>query len=184
MEIIRLTTWINAPAEKCFRLATSAEFYAALAGSPRNIAFDADAPHRDLTVGERLNWPGMSLGLKLGYTTRLSLLRPPCYFCEVLDEGPFRHFEHDHHFTPLNDGTRVRDEMRFLPVSGLFGFTTMPLVRRYLISRILSRNRMLKGAIEFRGQRRPSQQPETVQHSETQGSPTQHRSGHMVTHQG
>jgi ligand-binding SRPBCC domain-containing protein len=183
MEIIRLTTWIHAPAEQCFRLATSAEFYATLAGSSKNAALQAGAPHRDLTLGERLNWPGRYLGLKLGYTTRITLLRPPCYFCEVLDEGPFRHFEHDHHFTPLNEGTRLRDEMRFLPLPGVLGPMTVPLVRRYLVSRILSRNRLLKSAAEFKGQRHPASEQETnEQHSESSSTSTQSPTGEMLTH--
>jgi ligand-binding SRPBCC domain-containing protein len=146
MQNIRLTTWIKAPAERCFSLATCAEFHSLMAkftakGTPNGDLID-------LCVGDRLIWPGHYLGLQLRYTTRLQFIRPCSYFQEVLDVGSFRHFEHDHHFTPMNGGTRVRDEIRFVIPQGLLGPMTAPLTRRYLFSRISLRNEILREVAE------------------------------------
>lgn len=75
-------------------------------------------------------------------------MRPCSYFQEVLDVGNFRHFEHDHHFTPMNGGTRVRDEIRFVIPQGLLGPMTAPLTLRYLSSRISLRNEILSEVAE------------------------------------
>lgn len=143
MDIIRLTTWIKAPADRCFRLATSAEIHKIMA----NVSLRAarkQGVSQQLSVGDRLTWPGHYLGLSLRYATRISLMRPCDFFREVLESGSFRCFEHDHHFTPLNDGTRMRDEIRYSIPPGLLGPMTTPLVRRYLIWRISLRNSLLR----------------------------------------
>lgn len=143
MQIIRLTTCIHAPAERCFGLATSTEFHSVLAALAEKRAQEQQE-HHELGVGDRLMWPGHYLGLQLRYTTRISLMRPYDFFREVLETGSFRHFEHDHHFTPLNGGTRMRDEIRFVIPPGLLGPMTTPLVRRYIMWRISMRNSLLR----------------------------------------
>jgi ligand-binding SRPBCC domain-containing protein len=148
MQIIRLTTWIDAPADRCFNLATSAEFHPILAKPFARTVPAGGIPNRELTTGDRLIWPGRYLGLQLRYTTRIDLMRPCDYFREVLDTGCFHQFEHDHHFTPLNDGTRMRDEIRFTIPAGLLGPMTAPLARRYLVSRINLRNAILREVAE------------------------------------
>lgn len=138
MEIIRLSTWINAPADRCFRLATSREFHAVLVGAGTTKA--STEALITLSLGDRLLWPGHYLGLQMHYATRIDQMRPFNFFREVLDDGYFRHLEHEHHFTVLNDGTRVRDEMRFVGPVGVLN----PLVRRYLASQIKMRAQILK----------------------------------------
>jgi ligand-binding SRPBCC domain-containing protein len=149
MEIIRLTTWIAAPEERCFRLATCATFHEALAKGV--LKRNPNAVDEALLIGgDELIWPGHRAGMQLKYTTRISSVRPTGYFREVLVTGRhFVHLEHDHHFTPLNEGTRVRDEVRYRLLSpGPAGLLVAPLVRRYLTSRIALRNQLLKAAAE------------------------------------
>jgi hypothetical protein len=43
------------------------------------------------------------------------------YFRDVMVSGPFRYFEHDHHFAAMDDGTRIRDEIRFSASWGPLG---------------------------------------------------------------
>ncbi len=151
MQNIRLTTWIDAPPERCFRLATSADFHSILAKLSTKGSSNGEPV--DLSVGDKLIWPGHYLGLQLRYTTRIQFTRPCSYFQETLDMGSFRHFEHDHHFTPMNSGTRMRDEIRFVIPQGLLGPMTAPLTRRYLFNRISLRNALLKDAAESDGWR-------------------------------
>lgn len=147
MITIRLSTWIDAPVERCFRLATSAEFHAALASAkmpePRTHARTATS----LAVGDRLVWPGRSFGMNLEYTTRVDVLRPDAFLREIATAGIFRHLEHEHHFTALDDGTRVRDELQFIVAPGL-GRALTPLLTRFLSSRLQIRGNILKHAAE------------------------------------
>ena len=149
MEIIRLTTWIAAPEERCFRLATCATFHEAMASGALKRA-SKDLEETPLIGGDELIWPGHRIGMQLRYTTRIAAVRPTGYFREVLVTGRhFVHLEHDHHFTSLNDGTRVRDEVRYsLLPPGPAGLLVSPFVRRYLTSRIALRNQLLKAAAE------------------------------------
>jgi len=187
MEIIRLTTWVKASAGQCFKLATSAEFHAALAKPSKDVMLTSSTPNHELSVGDQLLWPGRYLGLQLQYSSRIDLLRPPDYFREVLVEGPFRHFEHDHHFTPLNEGTRMRDEVRFQLPSGLLGPMSIPVVRRYLISRIALRNELLKEAAEagIGGEFSERQPPRSESVSRAEGrsdAPQRVATGQIVAH--
>jgi len=109
-----------------------------------------DLEETPLIGGDELIWPGHRAGMQLRYTTRIVAVRPTGYFREVLvTSRHFVHLEHDHHFTTLNDGTRVRDEVRYSLLSpGPAGLLVSPLVRRYLTSRIALRNQILKVTAE------------------------------------
>lgn len=148
METIRLSIWINAPAERCFSLATSAAFQRALARASLRTK-SGEVSGGMLGVGDRLLWPGSYLRMRVSYATRIDQIRPVLFFREVADGGYFPHLEHEHYFTVLNDGTRVRDEVRFrLPAKGLLRPLSAPLLRRYLREQIARRNELLKEAAE------------------------------------
>ena len=69
--------------------------------------------------------------------------------------GAFRHFEHDHHFAPMDDGTRMRDEVRFSAPWGLLGrMTTKMFVRKHLVELLVERNAMIKRVAESEEWRR------------------------------
>ncbi|HEU4635516.1 MAG TPA: hypothetical protein VFS41_05015 [Edaphobacter sp.] len=139
MITLRLTTWVNAPVERCFLLATSREFSPVVNG-----VAEIDTKG-SLRIGDALGW-------KLGGTehvSRVDAFRPYCHFREVMSEGIFRHFEHDHHFAPMDDGTRVRDEIRFSlrmgPLGKVYGAT---VVRSLLMRMLVEKNSELKRLAE------------------------------------
>lgn len=130
MITIRLTTWVNAPVERCFLLATSREFSPVVKDG---VAVAEKAPKGSLQIGDEIGW-------KLGgteHTSRIDVIRPYCYFREVMTAGIFRHFEHDHHFAPMDDGTRLRDEIRFSLKMGTLGKVYGATVVRSLLMRML-----------------------------------------------
>jgi hypothetical protein len=95
---------------------------------------------------------GDEVGWKMGgteHTSRVEAIRPYCYFREVMSAGMFRHFEHDHHFAPMDDGTRVRDEIRFSlrmgPLGKVYGAT---IVRSLLMRMLVDKNTQLKHLAE------------------------------------
>jgi len=190
MEIIRMTTWINAPLETCFKLATNAEFHVVLAQGAKKSKSDV-ASVEGLIPGDRLIWPGRCAGLQLKYTARIDAIRPPCYFREVRDGGYFELFEHDHHFTYLNDGTRMRDEIRFVVPPGAHSLLMVPLVRRYIISQIAHRNQLLKATAESEAWKKylhPASgqldNPVAGPHQSQAAKPSGIPAGQMATHRG
>ena len=141
MTTIRLTTWVNAPMERCFLLATNAEFY-----SSRN---SAQSTPSNLQVGDTLHWRAWGWGIPLSLTSRIDSLRPFTYFCEVMIKGRFRSFQHEHHFAPMDDGTRMRDEVHYIASRGPLGKLIDHFVLRKCIMKMLAeRHLRLKRAAE------------------------------------
>lgn len=119
IETIRVATWIDAPVERCFLLSLSIGLHNITASSPwigkkRRVASGL------LHEGETVTLPGRPFGV-LKHTSRIDQVRPHSYFRDVMVAGNFRHFVHEHHFAPMNDGTRIRDEIRFSSQWGSLG---------------------------------------------------------------
>lgn len=145
MVTIRLTTWVNAPVERCFRLATSADFNAA---APPACAVHGDRTSA-LQVGDTVDWSGWRWGLRLSHTSRIEEIRPYTYFREVMISGGFLSYEQEHHFAPMDDGTRVRDEVRFAaPMGPLGSLLERVLLRQYVGRMVVERHRWLKRVAE------------------------------------
>jgi len=148
METIRLTTWIDAPVERCFKLSTSIDLHVLSAGSTGEIAVDGVTSGL-IGEGEKVTWSGRHFGLRLHHTSLIDVWRPYSYFRDVMVDGVFVWFEHDHFFAPMNDGTRMRDEIRFEAPWGALGrMATKIFVRRYLTKFLLGRNVVIKQVAE------------------------------------
>ena len=61
-----------------------------------------------------------------------------------MEAGSFASFAHDHHFATINDGTRMRDELRFTLPLGPVGRMAEKPVRRRLEKMLIARNSHLK----------------------------------------
>ncbi|HTH54098.1 MAG TPA: hypothetical protein VL495_09115 [Edaphobacter sp.] len=129
MITIRLTTWVNAPVERCFLLAANAE----LAGgrSSRSKAMQ-------LQCGDQICWP---LGRR-SYSSQVDTVRPHSHIRELMSGGIFRYYEHDHHFATMDDGTRVRDEIRFSPKYGWLGRLWGATVLRMRLKKMLAQQNL------------------------------------------
>jgi ligand-binding SRPBCC domain-containing protein len=148
MDTIRLATWINAPVERCFQLSLSIDLHVASASSTHEKAV-AGVTSGLIGEGETVTFEGRHFGRIRRHTSRIEILRPCSYFREVMTEGAFRHFEHDHHFATMDDGTRIRDEVRFLPPWSLLGRAASSLyLRRHLVKMLSERNAYLKRVAE------------------------------------
>lgn len=79
----------------------------------------------------------------------VDVFRPPSYYREVMVEGDYMSYEHEHHFAPFNDGTRIREEIRVTPSNGLFGRIAMWLYLRKRLTRQVEQHiAMLKRVAE------------------------------------
>src|SRR5207253_2896418 len=111
----------------------------------------ASAVAADGTIGEgdTLTFKGHHFGVRWRYTSLIEKLRPHSYYRDVMIAGPFQHFEHDHHFAPMDDGTRMRDEIRFSASGGLLGqLRTRMFLRKQLKAFLMERNAMIKRLAE------------------------------------
>lgn len=140
MEKIRLATWIDAPVERCFLLSLSIDLNVASVGKK---AVDAMLDGM-VGEGETVTFQRAYFGLQ-PHTTRIEAFRPFSYFRDVMVSGPFRYFEHDHHFAAMDDGTRIRDEIRF---SASWGPLGRILARRRLAAFLTERSALIKRVAE------------------------------------
>jgi ligand-binding SRPBCC domain-containing protein len=148
METIRLGTWIDAPVERCFLLSLSVDLHVATALSMRDKT-SAGATERSIGEGDTLTFKGRHFGVHWRHTSVIEKLRPHSYYRDVMISGPFRHFEHDHHFAPMDDGTRMRDEVRFSASGGVLGrLRTRMFLRKQLKGFLMERNAMIKRLAE------------------------------------
>jgi ligand-binding SRPBCC domain-containing protein len=148
MEIIRLGTWIDAPVERCFLLSLSVDLHVA---SARSTHENASAVAADGTIGEgdTLTFKGNHFGVRWRHTSVIEKLRPHSYYRDVMIAGPFQHFEHDHHFARMDDGTRMRDEIRFSASAGILGrLKTRIFLRKQLKAFLAERNALIKRLAE------------------------------------
>jgi ligand-binding SRPBCC domain-containing protein len=144
MDTIRLATWIDAPVERCFLLSLSIDLHIASARDSAETAIDGVTTGL-IGEGESVTFRGRHFGRLLLHTSRIDVLRPHSYFRDVMVSGSFQHFEHDHHFAPMDDGTRMRDEIRFLAPWGPVGRV---LARKRLKAFLMERNAVIKRVAE------------------------------------
>ncbi len=145
---IQLNTWVNAPVERCFKLATSVEFHIASA-LPLKETVVSGVSSGLLLEGDRVKWSARHLMLRLTHTSLVEVSRPSAHFREVMVAGIFDRYEHEHFFAAMDDGTRVRDELKFSAPFGPLGRMVESLVlRRYMTALLRRRNARLKHAAE------------------------------------
>jgi ligand-binding SRPBCC domain-containing protein len=97
-------------------------------------------------AGDTVTWKGPGGE----FQSLMEIWRPHSYFREVMLTGPFQAYEHEHHFAPMNDGTRIRDEIRFTASKGIFGRLSEPVLRRRALHLLEQRNLLLKQVAESR----------------------------------
>jgi ligand-binding SRPBCC domain-containing protein len=148
METIRSETWIDAPVARCFLLSLSVDLHVASARSSREQAIEGVTTGL-ISEGQTVTFQGRHLGLRLRHKSRIEVMRPYSYFRDVMVSGVFLRYEHEHHFAAMDDGTRMRDEIRFIAPMGALGRVAMKiLVRRHIAAFLMERNRGIKRAAE------------------------------------
>ena len=131
--------------ERCFRLALSIDLHRAATGDVLLTGRSSGL----LGPGDRIGWRHSNLGWKLERESIVELWRPYTFFREVMVVGTFGYYEHQYHFAPMNDGTRVRDEVLFSAPAGILGRLAERLfLRRRMIDDVARRNAFLKRVAE------------------------------------
>jgi hypothetical protein len=132
MMTIRITKMVKAPMDRCFQLSRSIDLRR-VSGS-LNTEPVAGPTSGLIRSGDSVTWRRSSFLKSSDHTTVLDVFRQPSYYNEVMVEGPYKSYEHDHHFAPFNDGTRIREEIRLVLPYGWLGRIA---ARLYLRKRIV-----------------------------------------------
>lgn len=97
MSVISLETFIAAPRERVFDLARNLEAHQDTTRSTQESAV-AGTTFGLLGLHETVTWEARHLGVRQRLTVRMTRLDRPSSFQDVMLEGPFHHFVHDHSF--------------------------------------------------------------------------------------
>jgi ligand-binding SRPBCC domain-containing protein len=115
--ILRDSTTIAAPIERCFLLSTHIDTVRqTLALTPV-----AGRTSGHVVMGDRVTWRGWKFFLPQVHHTLITQYREPTFFQDTQERGRFARFRHDHHLTETIDGTLLEDEVRFALPFGPLG---------------------------------------------------------------
>jgi ligand-binding SRPBCC domain-containing protein len=148
MQVIRVETRIVAPAERCFRLSLSIDLHMQSTTATDERAISGVTTGL-IGLGESVTWRGRHFGLMLQQTSKITLYEAPTFFQDVMTDGMFKSFEHDHRFEERNGLTLMSDELRFAAPLGLHGKIVERVVLPNYLTRFLAeRNEIIKQTAE------------------------------------
>ena len=147
MQTVRLLTEIVAPVERCYRLALHTGL-AREAMAPRVLENEETVEPGEMSVGAELRWAISRKGVPGRLTETLTAARARVFLRKSLTGDRLEWGELEQHFAPINDGTRLWEEVRFR-VRGwwLRGFRERR-IRRSLLQMLTMRSEAVKEAAE------------------------------------
>ena len=146
MPIVRVETFVAAPAEKCFDAArdiglherTAAGAEKAVAGVMKGL----------IGPGETVTFEARHFLVKQRLTSKIVQFDRPNSFTDEMQEGAFKRLRHIHKFRPAPGGTLMVDTLDFASPFGPIGWLADLVLRPYLTRFVAKRNRALKAFIE------------------------------------
>lgn len=148
MPIIRLETYIEAPAERCFDLSLNVDAHS------QSVAQTRERPVAGVTtgvmkLGDTVTWEAVHFGIKQHLTSKITVYERPHRFVDEMLQGAFREMKHVHEFVPQSSGTLMIDIFAFSAPLGFLGRLAETLVlTRYMKNLLLLRNSYLKSVAE------------------------------------
>lgn len=150
MPLIRLRTFIRAPAEVCFDLSRNIDMHANAPGPLKHRAVGG-VTRGLIGLGEEVTWEATFLGVRLHMTSKIVALERPREFTDEMQRGPFAFWRHTHRFEPTGEGTVLHDAAEFASPLGPLGRIADALVLGNFMRRLLvAQNRFIRDAAEGR----------------------------------
>ncbi|WP_019949607.1 SRPBCC family protein [Hymenobacter aerophilus] len=150
MPTIEVLTSINAPTERCFRLALSVDLHT-ISTRQTGETIVAGVQSGELQLGDSVTFRARHFGLWQTLTSRITALDAPHHFRDEMQRGAFRYMRHDHYFEAQDSGaTLMRDVFAFASPLGWLGNLVDALVlKRYLRRFLVERGRVVKEYAEI-----------------------------------
>jgi ligand-binding SRPBCC domain-containing protein len=148
MTTIKLTTKINAPAERCFLLSLSVDLHE-LSTEGTNEKAIAGVTSGIMKLNDIVTWRAKHFGIYQNLTTKISAYDFPRYFVSEMVKGAFKKLHHQHFFEQKNNATIMRDLFIFEVPFGIFGKLFSKLVlANYMKGFLIKRNETIKQVAE------------------------------------
>jgi ligand-binding SRPBCC domain-containing protein len=152
MPTIRLTTYIEAPIERCFDLSLNVDLHR------RSVAHTRERPVAGVTrgmmkLGDTVTWEAIHFGVKQHLTTQITAYDRPHSFTDEMIRGAFHSMKHTHEFVSQPPGALMFDLFSFRAPLGVLGWVAEKLIlTRYMRGLLLTRNSYLKQVAETHGE--------------------------------
>ncbi|MEO6848213.1 MAG: SRPBCC family protein [Chthoniobacterales bacterium] len=98
--------------------------------------------------GETVMWRAKHFGIWFYLTSKIVKYDRPHFFQDVMTEGPFSEFSHEHYFKHESGITTMRDAILFKVPFGVLGDIVAPMILTHLYRFVSQRNLYLKQAAE------------------------------------
>jgi ligand-binding SRPBCC domain-containing protein len=151
VQTIQLETKIAAPVERCFLLSLSIDLHKASTAQTNEQAI-AGVTSGIIGPNETVTWRARHFGFMLTHETLISEYERPRHFQDIMLRGMFKSFMHDHYFEETEEGTLMRDVLRFAAPLGPLGWIAETMILHRYLSRFLAgRNCLIKQVAESDG---------------------------------
>jgi len=151
MTQIELSTYINAPIERCFDLARSIDLHLESTKQTGERAI-AGRTSGLIELGETVTWRAKHLGVWQNLTSKITEFNYPHSFTDELVKGAFKSFRHEHLFYAIGEETVMKDVFIFESPFGILGeWVDHFFLGEYMINLLKKRNEVIKEAAERGG---------------------------------
>lgn len=120
MPSIHLTTFIAAPIERVFDLSRHIGLHK-ISQQDNNEEAVGGVTSGLIKQGESVTWKAKHLYKTRFMTVKITEMKSPDYFEDIMEKGDFVSYEHRHHFKAVNNGTIMIDEVVFEAPYGAIG---------------------------------------------------------------
>jgi ligand-binding SRPBCC domain-containing protein len=148
MELILLTTEINAPIQRCFDLSRNIDLHQQSMQRANEKAI-AGKTYGLIELGESVTWLARHLGWSFRMTNQITAMEKPYRFIDEMTSGPFKSLRHLHQFNARDHFTEMIDVFEFEAPLGLLGWIAEKTFLKYYMRRLLiQRNHFIKAIAE------------------------------------
>jgi ligand-binding SRPBCC domain-containing protein len=148
MPIIKHTQFIHAPMEVCFDLKRNVDVHTKTTAKTKEKAVQGVTKGL-LEEGDTVTWEAIHFGIKQRLTAKVTYMKKPTEFVDIMVRGAFRSYTHHHQFVEEKDGTLMIDTFEYRAPFGLLGIIADKLfLERYMTKFIISRAHEIKRIAE------------------------------------
>lgn len=148
MTTIKLESAIKAPIQEVFDISRDIDFHTKSASQTNEVAI-AGTTSGLINKNETVTWRGKHFGFYLEHTSKIIKMNAPSSFTDIMIDGHFVYFCHDHYFEEKDGITIMTDELKYKTPYGIFGriFNSL-LLKKHLVNFLKKRNQAIKISAE------------------------------------
>ena len=144
MPRIKIRTEIKSKKEIVFDLSRSIDLHK-ISTAHTNEQAIAGKVSGLIELNESVTWRAKHFGVYQNLTSKITEFDKPNYFVDEMQEGAFKEFKHEHHFTELNGETLMIDIFNYKSPFGILGeLADRIFLEKYMTELLSKRNQVVK----------------------------------------